>query len=239
MLRLLILQGIVLAIHILILTPYLYFICYSYATIKKMCCVDRAIPTQVICQRTMKAKNNNPNSILSVATKVVIQIACKLGGAAWHVAIPIRGLMTIGFDVCKDSRNRNVSYGALVANMFIDGKVHYFSCVSTHSTGEELSNHFGQNIVKALRNFRDIAGILPAKILIYRDGVGDGQIRYIQETEIQTLREQLDQMYKGDKYELVFIVVSKRINTRLFTAARPSNPKSGTVVDSTITLPER
>lgn len=166
-------------------------------------------------------------------------MACKIGGAAWHVGIPIKGLMTIGFDVCTDSRNKKVSYGALVANMVIENKVHFFSCVSTHSTGEELSNHFSVNIVKALRNYFSIAGILPAKIFIYRDGVGDGQIRYVQETEIQMLREQLGNMYKGDKYELVFIIVSKRINTRLFTEMRPNNPKSGTVVDSTITLPER
>lgn len=187
----------------------------------------------------MKPKNNNPNSVLSVATKVVIQMACKIGGAPWNVVVPIKGLMTIGFDVCSDSRNKKVSYGALVANMVIDGKVHYFSCVSTHSTGEELSNHFGENIVKALRNYRDLAGVLPAKICIYRDGVGDGQIRYVQETEIQSLRDRLGQFYKGDDtYQLIFIIVSKRINTRLFTEMK-TNPSSGTVVDKIITLPER
>lgn len=165
-------------------------------------------------------------------------MACKLGGAAWHVTIPIKGLMTIGFDVCSDSRNKKISYGALVANMVIDGKIHFFSCVSTHAQGEELSNHFSENIVKALRNYVEVAGSLPAKICIYRDGVGDGQIRYVQETEIATLRERLGQFYKNQTYELIFIIVSKRINTRLFTEMK-ANPRSGTVIDKTITLPER
>lgn len=51
----------------------------------------------------------------------------------------------------------------------------------------------------------------------------------------------LEQVYKdaneaeGPKF--TFIIVSKRINTRIFVADQ--NPKPGTVVDNTITLPER
>lgn len=32
---------------------------------------------------------NNPKNFMSVATKIAIQIACKVGGAPWSVGIPV------------------------------------------------------------------------------------------------------------------------------------------------------
>lgn len=55
-----------------------------YSAIKKKCCVDRPIPTQVIVAKTLRNKG-----AMSIATKVAIQINCKLGGAAWGAEIPL------------------------------------------------------------------------------------------------------------------------------------------------------
>jgi aubergine-like protein len=46
------------------------------------------------------------------------------------------------------------------------------------------------------------------------------------------------ELYGAENYRLAFIVVSKRINTRIFTADC-QNPSPGTVVDDCVTLPER
>jgi len=80
-----------------------------------------------------------------------------------------------------------------------------------------------------------------SSILFYRDGVGDGQIQQVFDVEVKALVELLNESYlpTGQKPMFCFIIVNKRINTRIFTAGRPSNPVSGTVVDNTITLPER
>lgn len=57
-----------------------------YATIKKLTAVTNAVPTQCILAKTMTPKRGAPVSTLkSVATKVVMQINCKLGGAPWMV----------------------------------------------------------------------------------------------------------------------------------------------------------
>lgn len=56
-----------------------------YGCIKKKCCVDRDIPTQVLIHRTITPKDGNVRSLMSIATKVAIQINCKLGGAPWMV----------------------------------------------------------------------------------------------------------------------------------------------------------
>lgn len=51
-----------------------------YAAIKQMTCVDKTIPTQIIVQKTMMPKKGNISGVKSIASKVMIQINCKLGG---------------------------------------------------------------------------------------------------------------------------------------------------------------
>lgn len=173
----------------------------------------------------------------SVITKVGIQMCTKLGGAPWSVVIPLKGVMTIGFDISKDSQNKNISYGALVATMDLQVGADFYSTVSRYEDAETMSVEFSLNVVKALRVYQEKHQALPAHIFIYRGGVGDGQVRHIKETEVENLKARLKDFYKDAPLKLIFIIVSKRINTRLFRDQ--SNPEAGTVVDQVITLPER
>lgn len=77
-----------------------------YSAIKKKCCVDRPVPSQVCLKRTLGHKN-----IMSIATKIAIQMNCKLGGAPWTVDMPLDGLMTIGFDVSHDTMDKSKDFG--------------------------------------------------------------------------------------------------------------------------------
>lgn len=213
-----------------------------YAAIKKKCCVERAVPTQVMKTRTITPKGGNVRTLMSVATKVAIQINCKLGGIPWVLKSPLSSVMVIGFDVCRDSKDRSKAFGALVASMY-GGKIRhpkYFSTVNQHMGGEELSNFLSLNVIKAIRAYQScFGGILPQRIVIYRDGVGEGQLKYVHEHEVDAVKEKLEAAYKGqdNPSRLTFFVVNKRINTRLFYQRR--NPSPGTVVDDVITLPER
>lgn len=204
-----------------------------YATIKKLS-FERAIATQVVVLRTLRA-----NNLLSIATKVAVQMCCKIGGIPWHVRIPEDNLLMIGYDVAKDTIDKNKMYGALVASMVIDGRVQYFSCVNERAKGDDMNNNVGENIIKGVREYaRLAAGSLPGQILVYRDGVGDGQMGTIKETEVALVKAKLNAFYGQTTYTLTYIVVSKRINTRLFLENN-ANPEPGTVVDDVITLPER
>lgn len=212
-----------------------------YSAIKKKCCVDNAIPTQVMVHKTIIPKPGKEiGSLLTVGTKVVIQMNSKLGGAPWMVGIPLNGLMVVGFDVYHDTIARKKSYGAMVATMDMKLKQNYFSTVTAHENNEELSNHFKINILKAVNAYEKQHKARPEKILIYRDGVGEGQTNYVYEHEIRDIKEALKQAYKGEACKMTFVVVSKRINTRFFKDPRnPQNPSPGTVVDDVVTLPER
>ncbi|XP_033236349.1 protein aubergine-like [Drosophila pseudoobscura] len=213
----------------------------KYSCIKKRTCVDRPVPSQVVTLKTIAPRKEKSAGLMSIATKVVIQMNAKLMGAPWMIELPLRGLMTVGFDVCHSSKNKNKSYGALVATMDMKSSNRYFSSVNEHMKGQELSDQMSMNMTYALKAFREHHGILPERILFFRDGVGDGQLHQVVNTEVKFLKTKLDEIYKSagkeDGCRMAFIVVTKRINTRYFTKNR--NPVPGTVVDDVITLPER
>jgi aubergine-like protein len=73
--------------------------------------------------------------------------------------------------------------------------------------------------------------------VIYRDGVGEGDIPYVYKHEVELLKEELNKMYGGQPFRMAFIIVTKRINTRLFLNS--DNPPPGTVADDCITMPDR
>lgn len=100
------------------------------------------------------------------------------------IELTLAGLMTIGFDVCHSTRDKSKSYGALVATMDLKVTAKYFSAVSPHRNGEELSNELSLNATKALKEYRNLHRALPNRILFYRDGVGEGQFHYVLEHEI-------------------------------------------------------
>ncbi|CRK90587.1 CLUMA_CG004289, isoform A [Clunio marinus] len=210
-----------------------------YAAIKKLCCIEKSIPSQVVLSKNLSPRKGG----LSIATKIVIQMNCKLGGAPWMIKIPLDGIMTVGFDVTHDTNNRNMSYGAFVASMDLNKSVKFFSTVNSHATGAEISPIIGSNMISALTQFKETHNSLPSQIFYYRDGVGDGQIEQVHSGEVKQIEKTLVEFYNkyGDdtKLRFCFIIVNKRINTRFFHARSDDNVESGTIVDSTVTLPER
>jgi aubergine-like protein len=91
---------------------------------------------------------------------------------------------------------------------------------------------------EALHKYKEYnGGALPQRIVIYRDGVGEGQIPYVYKHEVEILKERLNRMYGGQPFRMAFIIVTKKIKTRLFF--NNNNPPPGTVVDDCITMPER
>ncbi|KAL9925541.1 protein aubergine-like [Glossina fuscipes fuscipes] len=213
----------------------------KYSCIKKKCCVDRPVPSQVVTLRTIAPRGDRASGLMSIATKVVIQMNAKLMGSPWMINLPLRGLMTVGFDVCHSAKDKNKSYGALVATMDLTSSTRYFSTVTQHLKGQELSNEIAMNMTYALKAYRSEHGALPKNIVFYRDGVGDGQLHQVFNTEVHHLKKKLDEIYVSAGIatgcSMVFIIVSKRINTRYFV--NKQNPVPGTVVDDVITLPER
>ncbi|RLU18053.1 hypothetical protein DMN91_010295 [Ooceraea biroi] len=201
-----------------------------YAAIKKKCCIDRPIASQVFLMKNLTAK-----SVMSIATKVAIQMNCKLGGAPWRVDLPLKGIMAIGFDICHDTNTKGKDYVAMVATVN-QQLTQYFSSISMYHNIEERAEQICVGVAKAVQIYRSLNKALPMYLVIYRDGVSEGEIPQVFENEVECLKKKLEELYYGPNFKLTFILVSKRINIRLFLN-RNRNPPTGTVVDDVITSP--
>jgi aubergine-like protein len=175
-----------------------------------------------------------------VVTKIAVQMNCKMGGAAWSIASPIRDplVMVVGLDVCHDTQRGSQSVVGFTATMD-PGFTQYFSKIAIQPAGQEPVNAIQTCMGEALVRFRGYnGGSLPTTIIVYRDGVGDGQLQMVNEFEVPQIAQVLKSV-GGAGYApgLAVIVVKKRIHTRIFggDAARLTNPTHGTVVDRGVT----
>ena len=56
---------------------------------------------------------------------------------------------------------------------------------------------------------------LPDRIIIYRDGVGDGRFNFVQEVELEEMKKTFAIFGPDYKPKVTMVIVSKRIITRL------------------------
>jgi aubergine-like protein len=92
-------------------------------------------------------------------------------------------------------------------------------------------------MVSALESFKKHNGAYPARVIFYRDGVGEGQVQGICVPEIEQIKQAIMNLGRKDSTKLMYINTCKRVNTRIFDGAIGSfkNPMAGTVIDSVVT----
>ena len=85
----------------------------------------------------------------------------------------------------------------------------------------------------------------PENLLVYRDGVSEGQYATVLDTELPLLRKACEELYpppdtKNGLPKITIVIVGKRHHTRFYptsvsSADSSSNPRNGTVVDRGVT----
>jgi aubergine-like protein len=114
-----------------------------YDAIKKVCCLEYGIASQVVTANILNT--NNMNKTKSVITKLAVQMNCKLGGEPWGVIIPLKNIMVVGMDFYKDSSQRNTSVAAFVSSLNGNNPLKY-NCTKYYSRchlqpkGQEFMN---------------------------------------------------------------------------------------------------
>ncbi|KAG7489427.1 piwi 2 [Solea senegalensis] len=202
-----------------------------YSAIKKLCCVKSPIPSQAINIRTI----SNPMKLKSIAQKILLQMNSKLGGELWTVNIPLKHLMVVGVDVHHDTSKKHQSVMGFVASVN-SSLTRWYSRVTFQTPTEELISGFRVCLLAALQKYHEVNHNLPEKIVVYRDGVSDGQLKVVEQHEIPQLIKCFE-IFPGYEPKLVFIVVQKRISTTLYSwcANNFETPPPGTILDHTIT----
>ena len=103
-----------------------------------------------------------------------------------------------------------MSVGAVVATTNASLTRFHSSC-TFHRNNEENLQQIKACLAKALKEYHSVNGKNPGRIIVYRDGVGDGQIPQVKEQEIGEMKK----LFKENNFDPAFtyIVVSKRVNT--------------------------
>ncbi|XP_061527024.1 piwi-like protein 2 [Phycodurus eques] len=202
-----------------------------YSAIKKLCCVKSPIPSQAINVRTISQQQK----LRSVAQKILLQVNSKLGGELWTVNVPLKSLMVVGVDVHHDTSKTHQSVMGFVASIN-SSLTRWYSRVTFQGPSEELINGFTVCLLDALHKYHEVNHCFPERIVVYRDGVSDGQLKMVEEYEIPQLIKCF-KTFPSYEPKLVFIVVQKRISTTLYSYAGSSfgSPPPGTVLDHTLT----
>ncbi|XP_016044656.1 piwi-like protein 3 [Erinaceus europaeus] len=206
-----------------------------YDLLKRYLCVHCPIPSQCVVASTIRYKNLD-----TIATKIAQQIKCKMGGTLWKVDIGLQNIMFIGIDCFHDIVNRQKSIAGFVASLNQDATQWFSKCILQES-GEELVQGLKSCLQASLEYWLRKNQCLPSTVVVYRDGVGDGQLQALTLQEIPQLEKCLKSFDNADRsttLKLTFIVVKKRINTRLFAKDERgmlTNPNQGTVADTEVT----
>ncbi|RMB90953.1 hypothetical protein DUI87_32551 [Hirundo rustica rustica] len=203
-----------------------------YGAIKKLCCVQTPVPSQVI---TAQSLTGHPGKIRSVVQKVLLQINCKLGGQLWGVDIPLKQLMVVGMDI-HHSRSPGVrSVIGFVASMnHILTK--WYSKVVFQMPHQEIADSLRLCLSQALKRFHELNHSLPMKIVLYRDGVSDPQLDTVLKYEVPQLQKSFH-AFQNYQPSLVVVVVQKQLSTNFYCLAGEEfvSPPLGTVIDHGVT----
>eukprot|EP00069_Balaena_mysticetus_P005325 bmy_17974T0 len=189
----------------------------KYDAIKKYLCTDCPTPSQCVVARTL----GKQQTVMAIATKIALQMNCKMGGELWRVDMPLKLAMIVGIDCYHDTTAGRRSIAGFVASIN-EGMTRWFSRCVFQDRGQELVDGLKVCLQAALRAWNSCNEYMPSRIIVYRDGVGDV-------TFITVLSPRL-----------TVIVVKKRVNARFFahSGGRLQNPLPGTVIDVEVTRPE-
>lgn len=209
-----------------------------YDAVKRICCLEKPVPSQV-CTSMIIEDDKKRRSVL---TKIAIQMNCKLGGEVWRTNIPLKNVMICGIDTYHDSAKKHGSVCAFIATCNAT-HTKYFSRATLQETHQELSSNLSITVKSACEHYKRVNGFFPEKLIIYRDGVSDGQLSLVKEHEIPQIEKAFAMIDSNYKPLMAVIIVKKRGNARFFAMPNPNsrqliNPPCGSVIDTVITRPE-
>ncbi|XP_003367079.1 eukaryotic translation initiation factor 2C 2, partial [Trichinella spiralis] len=158
--------------------------------------------------------------------------------------------LVIGVDVVHPSAVEThlpsiASVGIIHVVGNVDAKVTKFhASVKLQPAKQELITGFIEQFSERLLEYLDVNGTAPKNIIVYRDGVSEGQFMQVLEEELSALRRACRSVATNYRPLITFIVVQKRHHARFFCCdeaaarGRGKNIPAGTVIDRVVTSPD-
>jgi eukaryotic translation initiation factor 2C len=216
-----------------------------YAEVKRVGDTVLGMATQCV-----QAKNVNKTSPQTLSN-LCLKINVKLGGINSILVPSIRPkifnepVIFLGADVTHPPAgdNKKPSIAAVVGSMDAHPS-RYAATVRVQQHRQEIIQELSSMVRELLIMFyKSTGGYKPHRIILYRDGVSEGQFLQLLQHELTAIREACIKLEGDYKPGITFIVVQKRHHTRLFCAdkkeqsGKSGNIPAGTTVDVGITHP--
>jgi len=221
-----------------------------YAEVKRVGDTVLGMATQCV-----QAKNVNKTSAQTLSN-LCLKINVKLGGVNSILVPSIRPkvfnepVIFLGADVTHppavsffSGDNKKPSIAAVVGSQDAHPE-RYAASVRVQAHRVEIIEELSDMVKDLIMMFyKSTGGYKPHRVIMYRDGVSEGQFLQVLQHELTAIREACIKLEPDYKPGITFIVVQKRHHTRLFCAdsreqsGRSGNIPAGTTVDIGITHP--
>ncbi|XP_023934044.1 protein argonaute-2 isoform X1 [Bicyclus anynana] len=226
-----------------------------YAEVKRVGDTVLGMATQCV-----QAKNVNKTSPQTLSN-LCLKINVKLGGINSILVPSLRPkvfnepVIFLGVDVTHPPAgdNKKPSIAAVVGSMdahpsryaaTVRVQQHRMSASDIGGCRQEIVHEMSSMVQELLIMFyKSTGGFKPHRIIMYRDGISEGQFIHVLQHELTAVREACIKLEAEYKPGITFIVVQKRHHTRLFCAdkkeqsGKSGNIPAGTTVDLGITHP--
>ncbi|PFH51130.1 hypothetical protein AMATHDRAFT_75110 [Amanita thiersii Skay4041] len=220
---------------------------HVYSGLKRLC--DTKLDIATVCVHSSKIRREKGQ--LQYFANVALKVNMKLGGMnhsldrnsmSWLKQEPT---MIAGIDVTHPgpgSVKETPSIAAVVAS--IDGNyAQYPASMEIQKSKQEMVENLIGMFQDRLKLFQQKSKVLPKRILVYRDGVSEGQFEQVVYQELPRIRQACDKFSTPkDSYrpKITIVVCGKRHHTRFYPtnedeADSKGNPLPGTVVDRGVT----
>uniref|UniRef100_A0A8H8CN02 Argonaute-like protein n=1 Tax=Psilocybe cubensis TaxID=181762 RepID=A0A8H8CN02_PSICU len=217
---------------------------YIYPGIKRIGDVEMGLNT--IHMQLDKALND-PKKQDQYFSNVALKVNTKLGGInhllddksmAWLNKVPT---MMVGIDVTHPGRGSKAgtpSIAAVVANTDRNF-VQFPASMRVQRSKKEMLDELSAMLIERLQTFeKKNRGILPARIIVYRDGVSEGQYETVLQEELPQILDAFKRLSTKDRSAYrpkLSIIICGFYPTNSQFADRNGNTRPGTVVDKGIT----
>ncbi|KAE8398720.1 ribonuclease H-like domain-containing protein [Aspergillus pseudonomiae] len=219
-----------------------------YNCIKRVCDLTHGVRNINVLAE--KFRDANPQYFANVGLKVNLKLGCanQVLDSKELGLIGQGKTMLVGMDVTHPSPGSSAdapSVAGMVAS--VDATLSQWPAeIRVQKSREEMIQDLGDMLKAHLRRWaRSHKNAYPENIIVYRDGVSEGQYELVVQKELPLLKNACKETYPASatKQGLPHIsisIVGKRHNTRFYPtqegdADRSGNPSNGTIVDRGVT----
>ncbi|KAG0331995.1 hypothetical protein BG004_001425, partial [Podila humilis] len=200
-----------------------------YAEIKRVSDTVLGVTTQCV-QASFVAKEPKVQYLANVALKVNVKLGgtnTKLGQQAVPPIAMREVTLIVGADVNHASPAETDRPSIAVVVGSVNGEASkYAASIRFQGTKTEIISDFGSMVAERLKAFRQSTNQIPTRILVYRDGVSEGEFAQVCDTEVKSIRAGCQSLSARYAPKITFIVAQKRHHARLFPHGQSPADKS-------------